>query len=110
MTDQIPLRRALVSVYDKTGLLDLGRDLADAGVEIVSTGSTAAKKPVMNLLSGVLALMEWFSRLTIFATSVCNSHSAWTRACRLDISNDAANPLPETSATTTSTRPSAIGT
>ena len=43
MTDQIPLRRALVSVYDKTGLLDLGRDLADAGVEIVSTGSTAAK-------------------------------------------------------------------
>ena len=43
MTDQIPLRRALVSVYDKTGLLDLGRDLAAAGVEIVSTGSTAAK-------------------------------------------------------------------
>ena len=39
VTDQIPLRRALVSVYDKTGLLDLGRDLADAGVEIVSTGS-----------------------------------------------------------------------
>ncbi|AQP47740.1 bifunctional phosphoribosylaminoimidazolecarboxamide formyltransferase/IMP cyclohydrolase [Tessaracoccus aquimaris] len=43
MTDLIPLRRALVSVYDKTGLLDLGRDLAAAGVEIVSTGSTAAK-------------------------------------------------------------------
>lgn len=43
MTDLMPLRRALVSVYDKTGLLDLGRDLAAAGVEIVSTGSTAAK-------------------------------------------------------------------
>ena len=41
MTDQIPLRRALVSVYDKTGLVDLGRDLAAAGIEIVSTGSTA---------------------------------------------------------------------
>ena len=39
----IPVRRALVSVYDKTGLEDLARGLADAGVEIVSTGSTAAR-------------------------------------------------------------------
>jgi phosphoribosylaminoimidazolecarboxamide formyltransferase/IMP cyclohydrolase len=37
-----PIRRALVSVYDKTGLVDLGRALIAAGVEIVSTGSTAA--------------------------------------------------------------------
>ena len=36
-----PLRRALVSVYDKTGLDDLARDLHAAGVSIVSTGSTA---------------------------------------------------------------------
>lgn len=35
-------RRALVSVSDKTGLLTLGQALADAGVEIVSTGSTAS--------------------------------------------------------------------
>ncbi|MCU1592040.1 MAG: purH [Frankiales bacterium] len=40
---QIPVKRALVSVYDKTGLEDLGRALAEAGVEIVSTGSTAAR-------------------------------------------------------------------
>ena len=40
--DRIPVRRALVSVYDKTGLVPLARALADAGVEIVSTGSTAA--------------------------------------------------------------------
>ena len=40
--DRVPVRRALVSVYDKTGLLPLARALADAGVEIVSTGSTAA--------------------------------------------------------------------
>src|SRR3954451_1229259 len=38
-----PIRRALVSVYDKTGLDDLGRALAEAGVEVVSTGSTAAR-------------------------------------------------------------------
>ena len=36
-----PLKRALVSVYDKTGLDDLARDLHAAGVAIVSTGSTA---------------------------------------------------------------------
>ncbi len=42
MTDALPIRRALVSVYDKSGLADLARGLADAGAEIVSTGSTAA--------------------------------------------------------------------
>ncbi|WP_333620047.1 bifunctional phosphoribosylaminoimidazolecarboxamide formyltransferase/IMP cyclohydrolase [Dietzia sp.] len=36
-----PIRRALVSVYDKTGLAELARALGDAGIEIVSTGSTA---------------------------------------------------------------------
>jgi len=40
-TPRTPVRRALVSVYDKTGLEDLARGLAAAGVEIVSTGSTA---------------------------------------------------------------------
>ena len=35
------IRRALISVYDKTGLTDLARGLHDAGVTIVSTGSTA---------------------------------------------------------------------
>jgi phosphoribosylaminoimidazolecarboxamide formyltransferase / IMP cyclohydrolase len=38
-----PIRRALVSVYDKSGLDELARALADAGVEIVSTGSTAGR-------------------------------------------------------------------
>ncbi|WP_422773249.1 bifunctional phosphoribosylaminoimidazolecarboxamide formyltransferase/IMP cyclohydrolase [Plantactinospora sp. WMMC1484] len=37
-----PVRRALVSVYDKSGLVELARALHAAGVEIVSTGSTAA--------------------------------------------------------------------
>jgi phosphoribosylaminoimidazolecarboxamide formyltransferase/IMP cyclohydrolase len=36
-----PLRRALLSVYDKTGLVDLAGALAAAGVALVSTGSTA---------------------------------------------------------------------
>ncbi len=36
-----PIRRALISVYDKSGLTELGQGLHEAGVEIVSTGSTA---------------------------------------------------------------------
>ena len=40
--DAIPVRRALISVSDKTGLLELAAQLAAAGVEMVSTGSTAA--------------------------------------------------------------------
>jgi phosphoribosylaminoimidazolecarboxamide formyltransferase / IMP cyclohydrolase len=39
---RIAIRRALISVYDKTGLADLARALHKCGVEIVSTGSTAA--------------------------------------------------------------------
>ncbi len=41
MANHKPIRRALVSVYDKDRLLELGKCLADAGVEILSTGSTA---------------------------------------------------------------------
>ena len=41
MSDKKQIRRALISVYDKTGLGALARGLHDAGVTIVSTGSTA---------------------------------------------------------------------
>ena len=47
--DRVPVRRALVSVYDKTGLVPLAQALADAGVEIVSTGSTAATSAAAGL-------------------------------------------------------------
>jgi phosphoribosylaminoimidazolecarboxamide formyltransferase / IMP cyclohydrolase len=40
---RIPIKRALISVYDKTGLEELASGLHAAGVEIVSTGSTAAR-------------------------------------------------------------------
>ena len=38
---KVAIRRALISVYDKSGLAGLAQALAGAGVEIVSTGSTA---------------------------------------------------------------------
>jgi phosphoribosylaminoimidazolecarboxamide formyltransferase/IMP cyclohydrolase len=43
MSDRIPVRRALLGVYDKTGVEELARGLAAAGVELVSTGATAAR-------------------------------------------------------------------
>jgi phosphoribosylaminoimidazolecarboxamide formyltransferase/IMP cyclohydrolase len=39
--DKVPIKRALISVSDKTGLLELAKSLKASGVEIVSTGSTA---------------------------------------------------------------------
>lgn len=41
-TDRRPIRRALLSVFDKTGIVELATALAETGAEIVSTGSTAA--------------------------------------------------------------------
>jgi phosphoribosylaminoimidazolecarboxamide formyltransferase/IMP cyclohydrolase len=41
MTDHWPIRRALLSVSDKTGLVDLARTLVKHGVELLSTGGTA---------------------------------------------------------------------
>ena len=41
MSTITPIRRALISVSDKTSLLDLGKALADKGVDIISTGGSA---------------------------------------------------------------------
>ena len=41
MTDIQPIRRALLSVSDKTGLIDLGKALAARGIELLSTGGSA---------------------------------------------------------------------
>jgi phosphoribosylaminoimidazolecarboxamide formyltransferase / IMP cyclohydrolase len=39
--DKVPIKRALISVSDKSGLIELAKALGENGVEIVSTGSTA---------------------------------------------------------------------
>src|SRR6478736_4078654 len=43
MTDLVPIRRALISLSDKSGLEELAAGLKRHGVEMVSTGGTAAK-------------------------------------------------------------------
>ena len=40
-TSSCPIKRALLSVSDKTGLVELGRGLAELGVELVASGGTA---------------------------------------------------------------------
>ena len=55
MTDQttrLPIRRALISVSDKTGILDFARELEALGVEILSTGvrSSCCKTTALPLL------------------------------------------------------------
>jgi phosphoribosylaminoimidazolecarboxamide formyltransferase/IMP cyclohydrolase len=40
--DLVPIRRALISVSDKTGLVGLARALVARGIELVSTGGTAS--------------------------------------------------------------------
>src|SRR6201995_3629223 len=41
MTDLRPIKRALISVSDKSGLIDFARALAGHGIELISTGGTA---------------------------------------------------------------------
>jgi phosphoribosylaminoimidazolecarboxamide formyltransferase/IMP cyclohydrolase len=53
MSNRKPIRRALLSVYDKDRLLEIGAALSEAGVEILSTGSTAA-----NLAAAGIAVTE----------------------------------------------------
>ena len=41
MNSSEPIRRALISVSDKTGLVPFARELVALGIEIISTGGTA---------------------------------------------------------------------
>jgi len=56
----VPIKRALLSVFDKTGMEDFARELARLGVELVSTGGTA------KLIAGTGAAVRDISDLTGF--------------------------------------------
>ena len=61
--DAVPLRRALVSVFDKTGLVDLARSLAAKNVEIVSTGGTRAALTAAGIASRDIAEVTGFPEI-----------------------------------------------
>ena len=45
MNEVREVRRALLAVFDKTGVVELARGAAELGVELVSSGGTAAALP-----------------------------------------------------------------
>lgn len=55
--DAVPIKRALLSVYDKTGIVEFARALADRGVEIISSGGTARALAAAGL--AVRSVQEW---------------------------------------------------
>src|SRR5665213_1092919 len=61
--DAVPLRRALISVFDKTGLVDLARALAASNVEIVSTGGTRAALTAAGIASRDIAELTGFPEI-----------------------------------------------
>ncbi|MEJ0096687.1 MAG: bifunctional phosphoribosylaminoimidazolecarboxamide formyltransferase/IMP cyclohydrolase [Bauldia sp.] len=63
LPDRVPVRRALVSVFDKTGLIDLAKALADRDVEIVSTGGTRAALTAAGIASRDIAEVTGFPEI-----------------------------------------------
>ena len=61
--NKVPVGRALISVSDKTGLIDLARSLADRGVELISTGGTAQGLRVAGLVVRDVAELTGFPEM-----------------------------------------------
>src|SRR6185369_13668962 len=53
-----PIRRALISVSDKTGIVDFARELSGFGVEIISTGGTARAVRDVSEVTGFPEMMD----------------------------------------------------
>jgi phosphoribosylaminoimidazolecarboxamide formyltransferase/IMP cyclohydrolase len=61
--DLLPVRRALISVFDKTGLVDFARALADAGVAIVSSGGTGAELKAAGIAHSDVSMITGFPEI-----------------------------------------------
>ena len=63
LPDLVPVRRALLSVFDKSGMVDLARALVAAGVEIVSTGGSRAALTAAGIASLDIAEVTGFPEI-----------------------------------------------
>ncbi len=70
--NQVPVRRALLSVWDKTGVVELASDLHDRGVELLSTGGTMRTLREAGL--PVTAVSDFTGHPEIFAGRVKTLH------------------------------------
>ena len=63
LPDRVPVRRAFISVFDKTGIVDLARALVAHGVEIVSTGGTRAALTAAGIASKDVSELTGFPEI-----------------------------------------------
>ena len=79
-----PVRRALISVSDKTGLVEFGQALAARGVELVSTGGTAKALREAGLLTVVAAdnIVRILPPLTVSEQEIDEAVEKINGACR----------------------------
>jgi phosphoribosylaminoimidazolecarboxamide formyltransferase/IMP cyclohydrolase len=63
LPDRVALRRALISVFDKTGIVDLAKALAAAKVEIISTGGTLAALRAAGIAASDVAEITGFPEI-----------------------------------------------
>ena len=70
--DLVPVRRALLSVWDKTGIVELARDLHERGVQLLSTGGTMRALQEAGL--PVTAVADFTGHPEIFAGRVKTLH------------------------------------
>ena len=83
--------RALISVHDKTGVVDLARGLVELGWEVVSSGGTSKAlqeagvpvTPARVPSSTSCDTVAWyFPRLTHYSPAITSSPTSWTEALR----------------------------
>ena len=86
--DLLPIHRAILSVTDKTGLVEFVKFLVDNGVELVSTGGTI---DAMLELAGKIGV-----RISVIAC-ILTEHTPWTRYRDIPVVSLAHIPLPGTS-------------
>jgi AICAR transformylase/IMP cyclohydrolase PurH len=72
MPDLVPIRRALISVSDKTDLIPFARALSSRGVEIISTGGTAKALAEAGIPVTPIDKVTGFPEMMTGASRPCN--------------------------------------
>jgi phosphoribosylaminoimidazolecarboxamide formyltransferase/IMP cyclohydrolase len=84
----VPLRRVLVSVFDKTGIDRLGRGLAGAGVEVLSTGGTARALTAQGLVVRDVSAVTGFPEILDGRVKTLHPRIFAGLLCRADRADD----------------------
>jgi phosphoribosylaminoimidazolecarboxamide formyltransferase/IMP cyclohydrolase len=83
-----PIRRALISVSDKTGLIEFARALAALNIEIISTGGTAKSLHAAGIPAIDVASVTGFPEIMDGRVKTLHPNSWRTAFCRGDITHE----------------------